>query len=244
MTAYTLDSLVRERYDAWRRPEPAGGQRESPCSRCGAALSPWESDGCGCAGPASPRNADLLYTAACTAGRPRTVAQLVRHVHEQYGKEVSTRTASAFLYRDPRFCWAGPRRYGLYRHGPLPGPRTLEQAARLTLHCAPRPLPLSTVVWWLRGLGYEFHERSLRVCAHRSEWTQRLDDGRTGIRLDATDRDLLCGLVLGQGLEDPRWPVLKRDIAKRLTTATAFRPAEDTADACSPLSCRLDWSDV
>lgn len=37
--------------------------------------------------------------------------------------------ANTTLATDRRFCWAGQGIYGLYRHGPLPGPRNLEVRA-------------------------------------------------------------------------------------------------------------------
>ncbi|MBJ7901880.1 hypothetical protein IF655_01005 [Streptomyces sp. DSM 110735] len=187
-----------------------------------------------------------MYATACAIGFPQPVARLVQHARVRYGKDISSRTASAFLYRDPRFCWAGDRRYGLYRHGLLPGPRTLEQAARLTLLAAAAPLPVTTVASWLRGLGYAFRERSFRVCVHRSPWTERLRDGRVRICPDASERDLLRDLVLGPEAGEAFWQVLRQDTAERLVAVTGrangHGPDGDTLSTWRVVGHSPDWS--
>src|SRR4051794_35604326 len=91
--------------------------------RCRSLLAPWEvfEGGCACEGPKSQINADTLYAVACTADTPLPVHDYLRLAERDFGVFMSKPTAEAAIAPDPRFCWAGPGVYGLYRHGVLPG---------------------------------------------------------------------------------------------------------------------------
>src|SRR5262245_59007788 len=112
----------------------------SSCGRCGARFAPWEKWRCSCDGPMRTSAAELLYATACVATAPMHVRDFVRIVERDYGCVLRESVANAILAPDLRFCWAGKGLYCLYRHGPLPGPRTLEAAARLVLYAAREPL--------------------------------------------------------------------------------------------------------
>lgn len=133
------------------------------CPRCKAVLSGHEvtAGGCACGGPARSTNAEVLYAVACAAPTPLPVHDLVRLAANDHGSHVGWNTAGATISTDPRFCWAGKGTYGLYRHGVLPGPRKLEEAARLVVLAA-GPLPIDAVEFILKYHGYRFASGSLR----------------------------------------------------------------------------------
>lgn len=138
------------------------------CSSCRAVLSAWEYPGCSCRGPRCRTNQEVLYAIACEADAPLRTADFVRIAARDHGVHMGTGTATAVLAPDPRFCWAGRGLYGLYRHGPLPGPRNLEHAARVVLVAAGRPLDAEVVDYCLKQLGYRFSSGSLRNAVGRS----------------------------------------------------------------------------
>lgn len=140
------------------------------CGRCRSLLGPWERfhGGCACRGPASQINRDTLYAVACTAETPLPVHDLLRLAEQDYGVVMNQSTGYAVLAPDPRFCWAGPGTYGLYRHGILPGPRNLEETARLVLTAA-GDLHMDAVDFILKQLGYRFSFGSLRNAVGRSD---------------------------------------------------------------------------
>ncbi len=139
------------------------------CDECGSILAPWEVtlEGCACQGQKSRTNADILYAVACTVNTPLPVHDYVRLAQQDFETFMTKSTALATIAPDPRFCWAGQGVYGLYRHGVLPGPRTLEQCARMILIAA-GSLHMDVVGFVLRQLGYRFADGSLRNAVGRS----------------------------------------------------------------------------
>jgi len=138
------------------------------CDRCGAILSDWEQGRCACKGPSNETNREVLYAVACAADEPLHIRDYVRAAERDFGVHMSSPTATAVLSPDRRFCWASKGVYGLYRHGPLPGPRTLEQATRIVLVAAGRPLNYEVVDFCLKRLGYRYNIASLRNGVYRS----------------------------------------------------------------------------
>jgi hypothetical protein len=141
------------------------------CRKCRSLLAPWESyaGGCACKGRKSQTNADTLYAVACTADTALPAHDYLRLAQQDFGAFMSKPTAEATMAPDPRFCWAGPGMYGLYRHGVLPGPRRLEECARLTLMAA-GPLHMDVVGFILKQLGYRFADGSLRNAIGKSNY--------------------------------------------------------------------------
>lgn len=137
------------------------------CPTCGSVLAPWEKR-CACTRPESRSIREVLYSIACTATQPLHARDFVRNAERDYGLIFGLPTALAML-ADPRFCWAGKGLYGLYRHGPMPGPRNLEEATRVLLVAADRPLGQDVVDFALKRLGYRYSVGSLRNAVARSE---------------------------------------------------------------------------
>lgn len=146
------------------------------CAFCKSVLAPWEvhRGGCACRERQSSMNADTLYAVACNSDGPLPIHDLIRIAERDFGAAVSKSTALASVGPDPRFCWSGSGTYGLYRHGVLPGPRNLEESARLVLLSAGR-LHIDVVDFVLKQLGYRFAIGSLRNAvswSHHITWSR------------------------------------------------------------------------
>ncbi|WP_330174107.1 hypothetical protein OG875_11350 [Streptomyces sp. NBC_01498] len=190
----------------------------------------WEIEECACRGPAEKRQQDLLYAAACTAGSPQPVDRLRVMVERKFDRDIPMASAVTALAADRRFCWAGPGRYGLFRHGPLPGPRTLEQVTRLTLHACSGPLRLTQIHHWLAALGYVYRRGSLLRAVRASQWIV----SGTGEELALSSGDL--GLLrlrtdIAPETADSDWLLLRDGVAGRFAD---FRTEETMR--YSPLS--------
>jgi hypothetical protein len=82
------------------------------------------------------------------------------------------------LSPDRRFCWAGQGMYSLYRHGPLPGPRSLEGASRLILLATGEPMTVDALDYCLKQLGYRYNVASLKNAIRNSPRIRWQPDGR------------------------------------------------------------------
>ena len=188
-------------------------------------------------------NADTLYAVACNSDVVLPVHDLIRIAERDFGASVGKSTALSTISPDPRFCWAGSGTYGLYRHGVLPGPRNLEEAARLVLMSAGR-LHIDAVDFVLKQLGYRFAIGSLRNAVSRSyyiTWTWQGwshpdgEDARLQVRRD------MPVLPNRQRAEfDEIIDRLRRDVQRSLETRE-----ERVANAPSTLSevLGVDWGD-
>ncbi len=143
------------------------------CSRCGAVISAWEEWGanrfgvtpCWCDG--IPRGvsrtlANLAYSELCHTdlSQPVKTHDVVRFVAPKYNGEPRY-SINVALSSDKRFCWGGRALYGLARHGLIPGPRSLAEAAYAVLLGAPRQLHVEEVDFILEQLNYRFNSDSL-----------------------------------------------------------------------------------
>ncbi len=147
------------------------------CVACGYILSPWEGY-CLCTGTHFDNLRDTLYAVACRVQQPIRVADFARLADAELGVKVHLPSAFATLGADNRLCWAGQGMYGLLRHGPIPGPRTLEGATRIVLHLHGRPLTIDAIDFVLRQLKYRFNPISLRSAISRSAYLWWSPDGR------------------------------------------------------------------
>jgi hypothetical protein len=216
---------------------------ETRCDRCSAILSPWEpADRCGCAGPLRPSHPEVLYAVAASVSGPLRVQDFVRLADSQYGHRIGQPSANVAL-GDRRFCWAGQGTYGLYRHGPLPGPRSLEPAARLVLTAAGRPMTMAAIDYCLKALKYRYNSASLRNAVSRSytinyRWSDGLYDLPRGE--DAERR-----LRRDTGVVPPRhraaWESLRERLAHDVQDALNTR-ADRLHNLENPNRFGLNWS--
>lgn len=197
---------------------------EDPCGNCGSALGAWEFDRCGCRGPIGQSQADILYTVACSVAVPVRVRDLARLAQLDYGRRIAEASAKVAVAGDRRFCWAGAGVYGLYRHGPLPGPRTLEDASRLILAAADRPLTAAALDYCLKGFGYRYNVASLRNALRQSS---RIDDRSDGQwwtpRGPTAERLLLTEVPAVPQCRAADWARLRTRLAIRIAGALADR---------------------
>lgn len=188
------------------------------------------------------RHGDLLYAVACTSTAPLNVVGLVELVEAAHGKKVPEKSATTIIAGDRRFCWAGPGRYALYRHGPLPGPRTLGEASQLTLHFSPMPLPLHEIDRWLRGIGYEYQVQSLAHSVRRSQWMTYQPDGRVRLYTPEEGRKRLRPKAAPDA-DGESWSALRNAVAPRLTACLAERGDPAVSAPVPPWTPRWpDWA--
>ncbi|MFF1418289.1 hypothetical protein [Streptomyces sp. NPDC058280] len=187
---------------------------------------------------------DLLYAVACAIDAPLNVTGLVELVEARQGKRIPENSARTSIAGDRRFCWAGPGRYALYRHGALPGPRTLGEASRLTLHFSPKPLTLDEIDHWLRGIGYEYQAQSLVHSVRRSQWMTYQPDGRVGLYSSEEGENHLRPKV-APNADGDSWSALRNAVALRLAACLAeradsytFLPVPQWAPRCPDWAAR------
>ncbi|MEX0826148.1 MAG: hypothetical protein WD184_05300 [Acidimicrobiia bacterium] len=143
----------------------------SKCRKCRSILAPWEvaAGGCRCEGPRTKSLAEVFYSVLCTAQDPLPRYDILRIAKADFDTFAGDMTATAVLAADKRFVWTGRGVYGLYRHGPLPGARNLEEVSRLVL-AAVGTLHVDSLAFILKQLGYRFSLASLRNALSRSEY--------------------------------------------------------------------------
>ncbi|MFE3941694.1 hypothetical protein ACFXPV_07435 [Streptomyces sp. NPDC059118] len=223
-TAYDVSSLSRGLH------RPGINSTTGQCRWCAAPLSLWEVEECACRGPAGQRQQDLLYAAACMAGATQPVSRLKVMVERRFDRDIPVKSALTALAADHRFCWAGPGRYGLFRHGPLPGPRTLEQVTRMTLHASSRPLRLPQIHHWLTGLGYIYRHGSLLRAVRASQWMVSIADEEVRLNMAALGlRQLKIAIAPKTGDRD--WLILRDVVTRRFAD---FQAGDDVRH--SPMS--------
>jgi hypothetical protein len=89
-----------------------------------------------------------------------TVYDIKRSIRRDLGIDVSRKTLQVSISSDRRFCWAGKGLYGLYRHGLIPGPRSLAGIARVFLY-SHGPLRHASLEFVMKYVGYRFQSASL-----------------------------------------------------------------------------------
>jgi hypothetical protein len=181
---------------------------------------------CACAGPQAATIREVLYAVACTSAEAIHARDFVRHAEQDHRTHFTTGTAVATLAVDPRFCWGGKGIYGLYRHGLLPGPRNLEQAARILLVAAGHPFTYEVLDYCLKQMGYRYNIASLRNAVSRSPSIAR---DRYGMLShphgEKAQLELRSQIPLVPWRNRKAWVVLREETAKRVRIAVAERDA-------------------
>ena len=136
------------------------------CKDCGASMSPWEADRCLNCKLRNPRwlsNSDAAVFVLEKERHPVTTYDVIRGIRREFGWKISKASLSVALSADRRCCWSGRSIYGLYRHGPFPGPRTLSGVAKLFLYSHVEPIPTELVAFAMKYAGYRFQQASLKA---------------------------------------------------------------------------------
>lgn len=197
----------------------------SLCDTCEALLSAWEENACVCVLSRPTTNTEIAYAIAVASATPLHLRDFVRLADVDFNRVMSQPTANATISPNPMFCWAGKGIYGLFRHGPLPGPRNLEEAARLLLTAADRPLTLEAIEFCLKKFNYRFSSASLYNAIAQSptiEWTWH--DGHFRIPAAADrDRFLLQDIPIVKHAQREQWEPLRDFITASVEAALEER---------------------
>lgn len=143
------------------------------CARCASELSDWELreaellgvNPCWCKGiphGVTHSLANIAYAELCHTGisQPVKTHDVARFVARHYGSN-PLYSMNVALSQGKRFCWGGRALYGLARHLPLPGARSLAEAAYAVLLAAPREMYPEEIHFVLEQLNYRFNADSL-----------------------------------------------------------------------------------
>ena len=212
------------------------------CAACEAPLSEWEPNPCACLCLTPKNNADVMYAVACSVGAPVHVRDYVRLAYVDFTRRIDKATANAVIAPDPRFCWAGKGLYGLFRHGPLPGPRNLEEAARLLLCASNRQLTMGAIEYTLKSIGYRFTGASLSNAVSRSPVIDlHWHDGHFQVqRTPDAECELLRSIPVLPAGRDSGWQALREHIEDLVEHAVLDR-AERLWVADNRTTARFDW---
>jgi hypothetical protein len=214
------------------------------CDNCGAPLSAWERGKCGCKGPLGQVNREILYAIACAAATPLHARDYARNAERDFDAYIGLGTVMTVLATDGRFCWAGRGMYGLYRHGPLPGPRNLEQATRVLLVASGRSLNCELVDYCLKQLGYRFNVASLRNAASRSlhitaDWYGEWDHRRG----DQAELELRAEIAIVPPRQKAAWLTLRDALTSRINDDLVEREQRLQALADTHANFGISWED-
>jgi hypothetical protein len=161
---------------------------------------------------------------ACMSTEAIHARDFVRNAERDHQTHFTQGTAVATLTTDPRFCWGGKGIYGLYRHGLMPGPRNLEQAARIVLVSADHPLSFEVLAYCLKRMGYRFNVASLRNAIGRSpHFTQDRYGALSHRQGEEAERDLRSEIRIVPTRQRAAWQDLRDEIAERIRAAMVER---------------------
>jgi hypothetical protein len=135
------------------------------CDTCRAEYGPWERRPCPLLRAERGWRLtvpDLAVAVLEQSDRPLTVYDIARSARRDFATDANESTLQVSISTDPRFCWAGKGLYGLYRHGLVPGPRSLAGVARIYLY-SHGPLSHAALDFVMKHVGYRFQSASLNT---------------------------------------------------------------------------------
>ena len=148
------------------------------CTQCQAPLGPWEAQRC-----VSHRTdfssepiTGLAAAALEQSEQPLPVHDVARIIKRDFGVVLRRGSLTSIMGAERWFCWAGKGVYGLYRHGLLPGPRTLAGVACFLLASQERPVHFDRLSFLMKWAGYRFQYQSLASALWNHELTTGLYD--------------------------------------------------------------------
>lgn len=201
------------------------------CPVCGAELGPWEGARC------LHHDPDAVWSIADQAVMvleqepgPLYLHDLQRGIERDAGRSTYWGSVSSVVGADRRFCWSGKGMYALFRHGRVPGVRTLAEVSAFVLVAADQPLSAEEIGFLLSWSGYRFQQTSIEAALGRESrfangwrpetalskagWKASLaDPAAERARLDelalpiAEETEALVARLFNQTVEAPAWPV-------------------------------------
>lgn len=132
------------------------------CDECHTERGPWEQGECPVQAARHRRLnvPDLAVYVLEKSDAPLTMYDIARSIGRDLDVSVNPATLQVSISTDPRFCWAGKGLYGLYRHGLVPGPRSLAGIARMFLFSHGQ-LTHDKLEFVMKAVGYRFQSASL-----------------------------------------------------------------------------------
>jgi hypothetical protein len=98
---------------------------------------------------------------------PLYLHDLQRGIERELGRQTYWGSVSAVVGSDRRFCWSGKGMYALFRHGRIPGVRSLADIGAFVLVAAEQPLSANEIGFLLSWSGYRFQQTSLEAALGR-----------------------------------------------------------------------------
>lgn len=114
------------------------------------------------------RNSDAIVAVLEGADGPLAPWDIEREARARFGRSLWW----DYVSYDERLCWAGPRLWGLYRHGLLPGVRTVSKAAAIYIHAA-GPIETKVLYFVMRRVGYRISPNTLTAVLTYEPWVIR-----------------------------------------------------------------------
>jgi len=114
------------------------------------------------------RNYDSIVAVLEQADSPLATWDIAREAKRRFGRSIWWEYAAY----DYRLCWAGRRLWGLYRHGLLPGVRTVSKAAAVYVH-ASGPIETKALYFLMRRVGYRISPNTLTAVLSYEPWIIR-----------------------------------------------------------------------
>lgn len=203
------------------------------CIECKAPLGPWDERAC-----VSHRTdfrftsiADVAAAVLERSERPLPVHDVARIARRDLGASLVRGSLTSIMGAERRFCWAGKGVYGLYRHGLLPGPRTLAGVACFILATHARPIHFDRVSFVMKWAGYRFQDQSLvnalwshQLTTAEYDWQTRSVTG-ISYRFGVTDAAAVEDWLMYEGTADSseRYALLQTDWRSKLRAADRER---------------------
>lgn len=179
------------------------------CSQCRAPLGPWDEQLCvSHRTDTSTSIAGLAAAVLEQSEQPLPVHDVARIIKRDRGVVVQRGSLTSIMGAERWFCWAGKGVYGLYRHGLLPGPRTLAGIACFVLASQERPLHFDRLSFLMKWAGYRFQYQSLANALWNHQLTTAQADwdapSVTGItyRFGIADAEAVEDWLLYEGTAD------------------------------------------
>ena len=102
-----------------------------------------------------------------------------RLIERDYGATTAASLLGALRW-DARACWAGKARYGLYRHGLLPGARDLGTVAAIYLYASSATLHYRDLWFAMQHVGYSANAESVYYALRRAQYEGLVERTRFG----------------------------------------------------------------
>jgi hypothetical protein len=219
-----------------------GGVSFPTCPECGAELGPWEGIQCLSHEPSRARTiADQAVLVLEREAGPIYLHDIQRGIGREVGRRAYSQSVVALVGSDRRFCWSGKGLYALFRHGRIPGVRTLADVAAFILLAAGQPLATEELGFLMKWRGYRYQDTSLDGALSRERrfafgWEAAGPRSPAGWKVKLKDRDAERARFdfLGQAIAQKVQAMLEAIPGGKITKALGFDPVALLGAAFDP----------